>query len=265
MVLGDGLGGPPGLSQRPHEQLPQRLAQGVAAGQAAQLRGHRLGVARRQSQPGALLHRGQVLLGQAGNHVPVQGRRAHVGQGLAAPQADRLVQPGQRARRRSPRVLDQLAEPPEIDLGGFDVEQVAVTGGHHQAGQQTAQPRHHGLQPGPGPFRPVIVVPDQLGQPRAADRPAGGQGQHRQQHRGPAARQRDGRAVTSPLKRPQHPDPQARIAGHHRPVPVCNPRYAVTLTETADYRKKGTSGPGRQRAAPRGVARGGRVAVVSPA
>ena len=129
-----GVGLPVGGVERGDEPGPQPLAQRVRGDEVLQVGDGRLGPAQGQQGVAAPLAGAHLQLGQP-QPVARGGREvAQLGQRLAAPQRQRLVQQRDAALRgavghRAVAGLDQLAEGQQVQVGGVGVDAGSPAGG----------------------------------------------------------------------------------------------------------------------------------------
>ena len=202
---------PPGAVERQHPQRSQALAKRVLGDQYLELR-------RRLGRPAKIelgldppLDRSEAKLVQPRRDRPHRGDLGEVGECRAAPERERLRQPGGGSGRiagltRGHRLRDEPLEVGQVEVVGADRQHIAVAPRRDRvAAQRFAQLRDVALdQVGRGLGR--IVVPDTVDQPLGRDRSVCLGEEERQQDALPRPADRDRIAVDEDLERPEDPE-----------------------------------------------------------
>jgi hypothetical protein len=197
--------------QGAHQPGGQRLAQRMRHDQLFQLGHQRFGGPSEQVGVDAVLGSGEFFLVEPGGDGLAEVGPGHLGQGRAAPEAERLAQ-GRGGRGRvgaqlGPARGGQLLEPDDVGVARVEREPVAGRPGlDHRLGQRPAQPGDQGLQRVRGAGR-GLVGPQAVDELAGRHDLAGAKRQHDQQRAqpGPADLEHLSRAGAD-LQRSEHRD-----------------------------------------------------------
>ena len=245
LVGGEGVGLAATAVQAQHQLRMELFLQGMSRDQLAQF-GHDLAVPP-QAQVGVdpRDQRLQPLVFQSGYLTVAQQLCGHVGEGLAAPQRERLAQqrgslpPGSGLGGRM-AARSEHAELADVELAVVDLDQVTRRPRLDQVGagrtQRRAQPLNGTVQRTPRPGG-QLAFPQRLAQRVQADHPASVQQQCGQQH--PLPGRRHGYL---PCAVPDHQGPeQPEVHAPHLFPASCalwrRQRIGVTADTTAAYRR----------------------------
>ena len=203
-----------GAIQRQHQLPPDSLLERMLRGQALDFRHQLSRPAVREVGVDPLDDRLHALLLECSSPMPDGPLGGHVGQWVTAKERERLAQQGWSTLRIGPRLVDELVEPPGVDLecarhqriaGGVEDDETAQQ--RAQLGQMHVQGRH-GARRGP-------ITPQLVDQPVAGERHAAGLEQQRQQRSLAPAGHRHRSSIA--LERERTKDPETSdAAGPHR-------------------------------------------------
>lgn len=210
LVRLEGVGLPAGLVQRGHQLPPEALAGRVRPHEALQLTDEGCAVTERQPSVHASLDGGQTQLGEAHRLGGGDGKALELGQRLAAPPRQRVIERGARlpcvagGERRTPS-CDEDLEATSVKCVGLDLEPVPSADGPDRPARQGAtKVRDVGLER-LGRRAGWHVAPQVSDELACRDRLSGSQGQRREYRPLLGTADLDARAVHGHLERPEHP------------------------------------------------------------
>ncbi|HKH04261.1 MAG TPA: hypothetical protein VKA65_03790 [Acidimicrobiales bacterium] len=213
---GEGVGLAAGPVQGQHQLAPQPLAQRLLLDQRRQLAGQLAVAPEGEVGLDAVLEGRPAQLLQPPSLELEEPVVAHVGEGLAPPQAQCPAQRVGGGRGLAPAERDaplggEVGEGEGVDVVGAEGEGVAVRPEHQRlAPQRPPGLRHPGLE-GVGHAAGQVVAPQQLDEAVGRHDLAAVERQHRHQRLLLGAGQRDGPLAIGHQERPEHTDP-------HRPT-----------------------------------------------
>ena len=200
--------------EREHQLRPQPLAQRIRADEPLEL-GHELGVlADRELRLGALLEEGEAELVEPRDLLLRERLVAELGQRLAAPEGERLVEERRPAHGLArPRLVDEAPHAGQVELLGLEPDDVAGRARLDRVrAERLPQLRDEVLERRDGGRR-RIAGPERLDEPVDRDDPTGLEQQQREERPLLRAAERDRLAAPGRPRRPVLRPGAAAFAG----------------------------------------------------